>query len=351
MVSKRGKRGNSAPATTNQPTATSTSAEQPSPDESSTTMESETPPPSTALSPPQFTLLICLSLAFTHILDISKSINTAKDIMAQGVIAPENITAIPVNATEYCAKHFQNMTEIIAETKEEFVAQFGCTVSDLSILNFKYQTSLLRIALSSVTSLLCWGDQALLKSWSFAYAIFILCTLGGYLVQYEYLKGNEKFSLVAMLVLILTSNRSGRQGRLKFDVDEGLYNLVLFFLVVLMSYILSNHLIFGVEEFTNFTAEDITPGGKASWLMTVIVEYSILMIVSAFALMYFDEGRKRSLLIFMSFITVYHAFIQLPSQKDFWIEASTRQNYVMIIFAIMLAGALLPSFDQFVIKK
>jgi hypothetical protein len=53
----------------------------------------------------------------------------------------------------------------------------------------------------------------------------------------------------------------------------------------------------------------------------------------------------------MSFITIYHAFVQLPSQKDFWIDASTRQSFVMGLFVCMIVGAMLPSFDQFVIKK
>jgi len=52
----------------------------------------------------------------------------------------------------------------------------------------------------------------------------------------------------------------------------------------------------------------------------------------------------------MSIITIYHAFIQLPKQRDFWIDASTRQNYVMILFVLMVTGAVLPSFDKFHIK-
>lgn len=339
MVSKRGKRGSAASSTPSEPPA------------SDSTTGAVFEPQQPGLSPSQFTLLICISLAFTHILDVAKSVNAVKDIMSEGVIAPENSTAIPINATAYCAKHFQNTTEIIADTKEGIIAELGCTISDLSILNVKYQTSLFRIGLCSLTTLLCWGDQALTKSWSFAYGIFMIFTLGGNLVLYEYLKGTEKFSLVAMLALIFTTNRSGRQKRLKFDVDEGMHSMVLFLLAVFMSYLISCHLILGIEEFTNFSVEDITPGGKATWYMTVVVEYSIIMIVSAFALMFFDEGKKRTLLIFMSFITIYHAFIQLPTQKDFWIDASSRQNYVMVIFAFMLAGALLPNFDQFVIKR
>ncbi len=313
MVSKRGKRGNPTPAAGKATsTASEISAGEPAAEPAAEPVFQQTQP---GLSPPQFTLLVCISLAFTHILDIAKSVNTMREIIGHGVIAPENITEIPINATAYCAKHFQNTSEIIADTKEGIIAELGCTPSDLSILNLKYQTSLLRIALCSVTSLICWGDQALLKSWSFAYGIFILCMLCGCLVQQEYLKGGERFSLFAMIVLIITSNRTGRQKRLKFDVDEGMYNLVLFFLVVFMSYIISNHLIFGVEDFTNFAAEEITSGGKAMWYMVVIVEYSIVMIVSAFALMYFDEGKKRVSFLFFSRALLPYSVPDYPEPK------------------------------------
>ena len=214
----------------------------------------------------------------------------------RGIIAPENITSIPVNATSYCARHFRNLTEIQADLDDQdaIIEELGCTPSDLSILNVKYQTSVIRIALCVVVTMLCWGNQPLLKSWAYAYAIFIMITLSGLMTQSEYLKGSEKFSLIAMLVLILTTNRRGRQGRVNFDIDEGLFNLVLFTLVVFISIIISTHgIVVGIEEVTTFRIEDVTPGGKALWYMTVVVEYSILMVIGAFALFFFDEGRKR----------------------------------------------------------
>ena len=55
--------------------------------------------------------------------------------------------------------------------------------------------------------------------------------------------------------------------------------------------------------------------------------------------------------MFMSFITIYHAFIQLPSQKKFWTEPGQRQNFVMGLFVCMLLGALTPSFDKFKMKR
>ena len=96
-----------------------------------------------------------------------------------------------------------------------------------------------------------------------------------------------------MIVLLLTSNRRGRQGRLRLNIKEGMFNLVLFTLVVLMSSIITSYLIQDVEVFTSLHTNDITPGGRATWFMTVVVEYSIVMIVSLFALFFFDEERKR----------------------------------------------------------
>ena len=48
---------------------------------------------------------------------------------------------------------------------------------------------------------------------------------------------------------------------------------------------------------------------------------------------------------------MYHAFVQLPSQKDFWIDAKSRQSFVMLMVVCFLAGGLIPSFNKFVIKK
>ncbi len=306
-----------------------------------------------ALSPPQFSILVCMSLAFTHVIDLAKSIQSTNGILNTGIIATENITAIPTNATAYCVRHFQNVTDIQADlnNEEAIIAELGCTPADLQLLNLRYQTTIIRISISLITTMLCWGNTPLLKSWAYAYSIFVMIMLGGLIMQKEFLKGGEKFSLGVMLILMLISNRRERQGRLRFDLDAGLFNLVLFSLVVLMSIIISTHMILGVEEITNLSLEDVTPGGLATWYMTVIVEYSILTVVGCFALFFFDEGRKRGLLILMSFVVVYHAFIQIPSQRDFWLDAKGRQTFVMLIFACLLAGGLMPSFDKFVIKK
>lgn len=96
-----------------------------------------------------------------------------------------------------------------------------------------------------------------------------------------------------MLVLLLTSNRRGRQGRVRVDIDEGLFNLVLFLLVVLMSMLIGIHATMGIEDFTTLSVEDVTDGGKALWYMTMVVEYSIIMVIGSFALFFFDEWRKR----------------------------------------------------------
>ena len=186
MVSKRGKRGASTSAD---------DANKKPPD------AIPAPSPYQGLSPPQFSLLVCISLAFTHILDAFKTITSIREVLNVGIISPENSTQISLNATAYCARHFKNTTEIIADTKDEVIAELGCTLTDFSILNVKHQTTILRVVLCVLTSLLCWGNEPLLKSWSLAYGIFVFVTLGGLMAQYDILKGNERFSLVAMLVL------------------------------------------------------------------------------------------------------------------------------------------------------
>lgn len=350
-ASRRDKRGTKSTSTQSQGAALATTAPQEPAGSSS---------PIKGLSPPQFSMLVCISLAFTHIIDLRKCLSLAKDAFRNGVMIPADTDADVnvnleslTNATAFCARHFQNMTDIKADVNnlEEVVSELGCTASDMSILNVKYQTSILRIALCVATTMICWGDEPLLKAWNFAYGSFVVIYMVCLVLQMEFLQGNEKYSMVAMLVLILTSSRVGRIPRSRIDLNDGLYNIVLFFFTILSSYIISNHLILGIDEFTYLGKDDVTPGGKAIWFMIIGMEYSILMVVSIFGLFYFDEGRKRALLVFMAFITIYHAFIQLPSQKDFWADASTRQNFVMGLFVCMLAGALIPSFDQFKMKR
>jgi hypothetical protein len=331
-VSKRGKKGNNenAPSSsTSAETTTTSTAHIP---------EDTSPGVINGLSPPQFTMLVCISLAFTHLLDSARALNAAKDLFQNGIIASENATALStiVNATSFCVRHYYhpNVTEALTGTNgsmdmEEILSEFACTTSDMSIINIKYQTSLLRIALCAATSLLCWGDVPLLKSWSFAYGTFIITSIASYLYTKDDLKGTEKYSLFAMIVLILTSNYKGRQGRLRIQIDEGMYSLVLFFIVVFMSYMISTHLVFGIEDFTYLNIEDVTSGGKAVWFINVVVEYSILMIVSAFALFYFDEGRKR--VSFSCFICVYvcvHSYIIIIILKHF--------SLLLLLFMMLL---------------
>mmetsp|Transcript_20975 Transcript_20975/g.25813 ORF Transcript_20975/g.25813 Transcript_20975/m.25813 type:complete len:345 (-) Transcript_20975:153-1187(-) len=302
--------------------------------------------PTHGLSPTQFSILVCISLALTHVIDASKAVR-ASSHLGDGA-SFTNSTSLNANATAYCVRHYRNnQTEISDET--DIMEQFGCTETDLEIVNVKYHAAMLRITMTIITSILCWNNEPLLKSWSYAYATFLLVSLLCLWIQYEHLNGQEKFSLIAMFILICTTNRKGRQGRLKMAVDEGMYNLSLFLMTVFTSYIIAAHMTFGLDELTS--VKEVSNGGKATYFITVGAEYSIFMVVSAFALFYFDEVKKRTMLIFMSFVTLYHAFVQLPTQKNFWMNASTRQNYVMVIFAILMAGALLPSFNQFVVKK
>lgn len=290
-ASRRDKRGVKSNSTQSQGAALATSvAPQAPPGPSS---------PIKGLSPPQFSMLVSISLAFTHIIDLGKCLNLAKDAFHNGIMDTNSDVNINpellVNATAYCARHFQNMTEIKADVNnlQEVVAELGCTASDMSILNIKYQTSILRIALCVATSLLCWGEEPLLKAWNFAYGSFVFISMTCLVLQMQFIKGNEKFSMIAMLVLIITSSRVGRPQRTRIELKDGMYNIVLFFFAVLTSYIIANHLVLDIEEFTYLEKDDVTPGGKATWFMIVAMEYSIMMVVSIFGLFYFDEGKKR----------------------------------------------------------
>lgn len=293
-TSRRGKRGQ-GPSSSRLVDRVTDTNESDAPEQDKPTTSSATSPQIDALAPPKFSFILCMSLAFTHIIDLSKTLSAGRDSFQYGVISPEAISAVPVNATAYCLRHFKNTTEIKADLDnlEEVIAELGCTSTDFSILNIKYQTSMLRVGLCIVTSILCWGDLPLLKTWNYAYCTFLVLTLGCLYLESSFLKGNEKFSLLATLILLITSNRNGRQKRVHLDIKEGMFNLALFFLVVFMSYVISFHLINEVENFTYLDTDNVTSGGRSTWFMIVAVEYSILIIVGLFALFYFDEDRKR----------------------------------------------------------
>lgn len=157
--------------------------------------------------------------------------------------------------------------------------------------------------------MLCWTKESLLKSWNTANAISPFATsIVGLGIHKATLKGPEAFSLIALMVLAISSNREGRQDRLPMNIKEGLYNIVLLILASFMSMMISSHLLEGgVERYLTFDAADITAGGRALWFMTIIVEYSSFMFAATFSLLFFDEARKRVSLVEVGF-QIYEPF-------------------------------------------
>lgn len=202
-----------------------------------------------------------------------------------------------------------------------------------------------------LTCIAAWGHEPVLKSWNITYGVFLVVQIGAMFFHQDVIQVKEAYTLMAVVVLIISSNRIDRSGRYKIDIGEGMHNLVLYAVTCGMSYFIASHMIFGLGEYTTLNMDDVSAGGEAVWFMTVVVDYSALMITAAFALFYFDEERKRAVLLTFGFVMLYHAFIQLPTQKEFWVDASFRQTCVMGIFAAFIVGAVVPSFNKFVVKK
>jgi len=228
------------------------------------------------MTPSQFSSLVCISIGMTHCLDVYRSVQEGE-------------------SSTYCNRYFAYSPQIEDPTADPL----QCTLGDLGIMKLKYQTTIMRIILYFITMMLCWGKEPLLKSWNIATAVSPLATsIAGMLMQKDYVLAPEKFSLVALLVLCLTSNREGRGQKMPMNLKEGLYNIALFLMTSIMSYLVSNHLILGVESYTMFSSDGdgdnaVSEGGKALWFMMILVEYSSFMFASTFALFYFDEARKR----------------------------------------------------------
>lgn len=314
MTSRRGKRAEAGVTSTAEPS-------QPAP------IKVDRPSALAGLTPPQFTALVCTSLAITHILDIHRA-------MRDGI-----------ETTNYCSRNFLPKPE-----GTEFVP---CTLSEMALLTLRYHMIIIRIALCVTCAILCWGNDLLLQSYNQMYGLCpLLATVCGFLMNSHAIDGHEMYSLGALGVLIFTSSRKGYQSRRPTKVfGEGAFNVVLFLLGTVLSYVITAHFQFGPKEFTTLAAEDITESGEATWFMMLFVDYTTVMIVFMFALLFFDEGRKRALLFFAGILTLIYATVQLPSEKEIWVDGRNRQNIAMGCVFCMMMGVVLPKFDSFEIKK
>ena len=261
MVNRRGKRASSAP--TEEPAAAATV----------TPIKVNRPSALAGLTPPQFTALVCTSLALTHVLDVHRAIQDG------------------IDKTSYCTRNFIQDDSVI-DASTDFVQ---CTTSDYALLKLRYHMSIIRIAFCVITAILCWGNDLLLQSYNHAYGICpLLTTVCGYLMNSHALAGHEKYSLGALGVLIATSSRKGWSSRLPTRVfGEGAYNIVLFGIGTTMSYIITAHFQFGPKEFTTIDMELVTESGEATWFMMLFVDYTTIMVLFLFSLLFLDEGRKR----------------------------------------------------------
>jgi hypothetical protein len=53
----------------------------------------------------------------------------------------------------------------------------------------------------------------------------------------------------------------------------------------------------------------------------------------------------------MAVMMLFHAFHQLPLQKEVWQDPQGRQNASMAFFFVFMLSALVPSFDKIVVRK
>jgi len=129
------------------------------------------------------------------------------------------------------------------------------------------------------------------------------------------------------------------------------FNTVLYGLSVGIAALMSMHLT--GEGIVRHIRGDglVSEGGHGVWFMMVVVDYGFMLVLFTFALFFFDEIRKRAMLFILGIISLFHAFLQLPLQKDIWLDAAARQNVAVTMAVIMFVGALLPSFNKFTIKR
>lgn len=310
------------------------------------------PSPSTAtgLSQPQFSAIICLTIAMTHCLDAYRSV--------QG--GTENST--------YCSRHFVYPDADVNANADVPIPSMDmddpdsipnkCNEIDTALLTLKYQTMTLRIVLYLIASIICWTKESLLKSFNYASGMSLLTTI--LTLHYQKTQGNlralEIYSLVALAVLTFISNREGRQGLYPTQVKEGLYNIVLLLFASGMSWVISQHGMAEPSTFLSLTGNEdgdieMSKGALGQWYMIILAEYTSIMFVAIFAFLFFDPMRKRILLVFMAILMIVHALYQLPLQKELWLDASGRQGCAMGIFVALIVGALVPPFDHFVVKR
>ena len=308
---RRSKRSNTAGATeADDPitdNASSACDSTPSPSSSASKFSAFSASGALGMTPSQFSSLVCISIGMTHCLDLHRSVQDGE-------------------STTYCNRYFAYSPQI----NDPSADPLQCTQGDLGIMQLKYHTTVMRIILFFVMMMLCWGREPLLKSWNFANAISPLATsIVGMFIQKEYLLAPEKFSLGALLVMSITSNINGRGHKTFMNLKEGLHNIALFLFTTFMSYLISNHLMLGVESYTVYSIDGdgggggdggsggsdnaISEGGKALWFMMILVEYTSFMFASTFALFYLDETRKRVSAIIAYILEIKPLYLALQS--------------------------------------
>jgi len=229
---------------------------------------------------------------------------------------------------------------------------FGCDETDWKIVQVRHQTSSIRVVLTLITGLFCWKDTPLLTAWNM---VFCLCPVLTSIVALYHLRdvlvATDLNGLAALLIIGFSSSRRGMKTPIHpGSGGNGFFNTVLYGLSVGIAALMSMHLT--GEGIVRHIRGDglVSEGGHGVWFMMVVVDYGFMLVLFTFALFFFDEIRKRAMLFILGIISLFHAFLQLPLQKDIWLDAAARQNVAVSMAVIMFVGALLPSFNKFTIK-
>lgn len=323
MSQRRGKKS-ATPIKDKAPETVAMASDTTETDLSSTKMKWLSPSHYLGMTPSQFCALLCISISSTQCLNLYRAVQLGEE-------------------TRFCQLNY-------VHDNDSFLK---CKPSDLSMLYLKYQTDILRIALCSLGSFLCWEQEDLLKSWNLANAIAPFGTQIAMLwTQRSVLEGKELIGLTSLAFLCITSSYFGRQGKTAIDLKEGMYNIVLLITSANVSSGITSMILEGPEAFLQVSGDKaLTEGAKALFNLILAGDFFSLMFLPTCALFLFDAGRKRMLLFCMSVIALVHALYQLPLQREIWIDAPGRQSRSMILFFVYLLGALLPPFHRFVIKK
>mmetsp|Transcript_12640 Transcript_12640/g.15932 ORF Transcript_12640/g.15932 Transcript_12640/m.15932 type:complete len:336 (-) Transcript_12640:196-1203(-) len=274
------------------------------------------------ISPPRLTMIVCICVGVSYIAELNNTVNDGE-------------------SSTNCSEYFS------ASRAASDDGSTSCTPVELFFIQAKYYTSLLSLFVVFAIAWTCWNDPPALQRVNVTLCLAPLSsTLMLLLLNPNVLTHHRKVNFLMMGVLLMTvawSSQSVGLAPLRGFYKSSALDTFIFIYFLTMVGFVGSDLRKGVEEYTVYDPEELTEGAKLLFYFLAVDRMTVALQIMN-ALLFFDDVRKRIMLLFIGMANLFESMYQLPYQELVMTTADKRIPFLQgtAVVALFLSVVRIP---------